>query len=154
MDARKPVLGLAVAAAVAACGSQSARTPSTSRLPLVTGSSVIVNVRECNHGANPYCAQEMVVEGGQYRSPKDLLFAERNYLRSQGWTSATPNTGVELAAESPGHKLRVTYATALQDLKGIDLSWIARPWSVTSALDRAVFDRVPTMSMLLEVGSQ
>jgi hypothetical protein len=154
MKARKPIVGLAAAVALAGCGSQSARTPSASRLPLVPGSSVIVTVRECNHGANPFCAVEMVVRGSSYRSPKALLFAERDYLQGRGWRPGTPYTGVELAAESPGHKWRVTYATALQDLKGIDLDWIARPGSITSALDRAVFDRVPTMSMLLEVGAQ
>ena len=153
MDARKPIAALVLAAVVAGCG-QSSRTPVQTRLPLVPGSSVIVSTRECNRGANAYCAIELVVRGAGFPSPKGLVFAERDYLRRLGWTPATPDTGVELAAESPGHKLRVTYATALQDLKGIDLGWIARPPSVTTALDRAVFDRVPTMSVLLEVGSQ
>ena len=153
MDARKPIVALATAAAVAGCG-HSSRTPSAAHLPLVPGSRVIVSMRECNHGANAYCSVEMVVQGSQYATPKRLLFAERDYLRGLGWTSATPATGVELAAESPGHKLRVTYATALQDLKGVDLGWIARPWQVTSALDRAVFDRVPTLSVLLQIGTQ
>jgi hypothetical protein len=153
MDARKPIVALATAAAVAGCG-HSSRTPIVTHLPLVRGTTVIVSMRECNRGANAYCSAEMVVQGSQYTTPKQLLFAERDYLRGLGWTSATPATGVELAAESPGHKLRVTYATALQDLKGIDLGWIARPWPVTSALDRAVFDHVPTMSVLLQIGTQ
>jgi hypothetical protein len=96
----------------------------------------------------------MVVRNSTYRSPRRLVFDERDYLYHHGWRAASPNTGVELAAESPGHKLRVTYATALQDLKGVDLGWIARPKSIEHALDRAVFDHVPTMSVRLEVGSQ
>lgn len=153
MDARKPIVALATVAALAGCG-QSSRTPDAAGLPLVPGSGVVVSTRECNHGANAYCSIEMVVQNTQYRSPKRLLFAQRDYLHHLGWTAATPYTGVELAAESPGHKLRVTYATALQDLKGIDLGWIARAGAVTMALDRALFARVPTMSVLLEVGSQ
>jgi len=153
MDARKALAIAAAAAAVAGCG-ETARTPSAARLPLVPGSSVIVRVRECNHGANPYCSVQLVVQNGGYRSPRRLLFDERDYLFHRGWRVASPDTGVELAAESPGHKLRVTYATALQDLKGVDLGWIARPPSIANALDRAIFDHVPTMSVLLEVGSQ
>jgi hypothetical protein len=152
MDARKPLLALAAAAALAGCG-HTTRRPTAARLPLVPGTSVVVKVRVCNRGANPYCSLEMVVQGSGYSGPRRLLFAERDYLHRLGWTTAGPDTGVELAAESPGHKWRVTYATALQDLKGIDLGWIARPRSVTDALDRAIFDRVPTMSVKLEVGS-
>ena len=153
MDARKALLALAAAGALAGCG-QGSRSPSPAHLPLVPGSSVIAKMRECNHGANPYCSLEMVVQNSSYRNPRRLLFDERDFLYHQGWRAASPYTGVELAAESPGHKWRVTYATALQDLKGIDLGWIARPPSITHALDKAVFDRVPTMSVLLEVGSQ
>lgn len=153
MDARKAILALALPAALAGCG-QSARTPRAAHLPLVPGSSVIVRARECNRGKNAFCAVEMVVQGHSYRTPKDLLFAERNYLRRRGWAPVSPDTGVELAEESPSGNLRVTYATALQDLKGVDLGWIARPPSITTALDRAVFDGVPTMSVILEIGSQ
>jgi hypothetical protein len=153
MTARRGLVALAALGALAGCGTGS-RTPGSARLPLVPGSAVVVKVRECNRGANSFCAVEMVVQGAHYASPKQLLFDERVYLQQRGWKPASPDTGVELADESPGDKLRVTYATALQDLKGIDLGWIARPPSITSALDRAVFDRVPTMSVLLEVGSQ
>jgi hypothetical protein len=153
MSARKALATAAIAAVVAGCGHTS-RTPAVAKLPLVPGSSVIVKARECNHGANPYCSVEMVVQNSTYRSPRRFLFDERDYLYHHGWRAASPDTGVELAAESPGHKLRVTYATALQDLKGVDLGWIARPASVKQALDRAVFDHVPTMSLILEVGSQ
>jgi hypothetical protein len=153
MHARKALAVTVLTAAVAGCG-QSSRSPVAEHLPLVPGSSVIVKVRECNRGANPYCSLEMVVQNPTYRSPRRLVFDERDYLYHHGWRAASPDTGVELAAESPGHKLRVTYATALQDLKGVDLGWIARPPSIEHALDRAVFDHVPTMSVLLEVGSQ
>jgi hypothetical protein len=153
MDARKALVIVAAAVALAGCGHTS-RSPSVEHLPLVPGASVIAKMRECNHGANAYCSLQMVVQAPGYRSPRRLLFDERDYLFHHGWRAASPDTGVELAAESPGHKLRVTYATALQDLKGIDLGWIARPPSIEHALDRAVFDHVPTMSVLLEVGSK
>jgi hypothetical protein len=153
MHARKALVILAAAGALAGCGHTS-RSPNPAHLPLVPGSSVVVKASECNHGASPYCSVEMVVQASGYRSPRRLLFAERDYLHRQGWIPAGPDTGVELAAESPGHKWRVTYATALQDLKSVDLGWIARAPSVAHALDRGIFDRVPTMSVLLEVGSQ
>jgi hypothetical protein len=155
MNVRKVLAALAAFAAagvLAGCG-HSTRSPSAAHLPLVPGSSVIVKVRECNHGANAYCSIEMVVQGQAFENPKQLLFKERDYLHHLGWTPAGPDTGVELAAESPGHKWRVTYATALQDLKSIDLGWIARAPAVAHALDQGIFDRVPTMSVLLEVGS-
>jgi hypothetical protein len=152
MDARKPLLALAAAAALAGCG-HSSRSPRPVALPLVPGSTVLVKARECNRGANAYCSIEMVVQNTNFRRPKRLLFAERDYLFHQGWRPVSPDTGVELAAESSGHRWRVTYATALQDLKGIDLGWIARPPSITHALDRAIFNRASTMSLKLEVGS-
>jgi hypothetical protein len=153
MDARKALVIIGAAGALAGCGHAS-RTPSAAHLPLLPGSSVIVKVRECNRGANPYCSLQMVVQNPTYPKPRRLLFDERDYLYHHGWRAASPDTGVELAAESPGNKWRVTYATALQDLKGVDLGWIARPPAVAHALDRAVFDRVATISVLLEVGSQ
>ena len=43
-----------------------------------------------------------------------------------GWTGANADTGQQRAADSPGHKLRLTYAPAAGDLQGIDLGWIKR----------------------------
>jgi hypothetical protein len=125
-----------------------------SQVPLVRAGTVIATVRDCNRGASAYCAMELVVQGRRYRSSRDLVLAERDRLRQAGWIGASPDTGLQLADESPSHKLRITYASAVDDLQGIDLDWIRRPWPITAALDRALFDGVPTMSVLLEAGAQ
>ena len=140
-------------ASVAGCGS-STRTPKLSALPLAGGATVVDRVQQCNRGSSAYCAIELVVLGPQYKSSHSLVLAERDRLRAQGWIGASPDTGNELADESPHHKLRVTYATAVDDLQGIDLGWIQRPWSIVSSLDSAIFKRAAAMSVLLEVGSQ
>ena len=157
MAARRAVVSLSVTAAMTAvlagCGS-SARTPRLSALPLVEGANVVNQVQQCNQGSSAYCAIELVVLDPQYKSSHSLVLAERDRLRAQGWIGASPDTGNELADESPHHKLRVTYATAIDDLQGIDLGWIQRPWSIVSSLDSAIFKRATAMSVLLEVGSQ
>ena len=144
---------VAAATALSACG-DGARTPSLGKLPLVPGASVVKTVRVCDAGANAFCAYDLVVVDGHYPSSRALVLAQRDRLRRDGWFGASPDTGVELADESPGHALRVTYATALEDLKGIDLGWIRRPQSIALTLDHALFGRVPTMSVLLETGSR
>lgn len=158
MAARRVVTGLVLTAAitvtVAGCGSGSAaRTPQLSSLPLAPGARVMTNVRQCNGGSNAYCAIELVVLGPRYRSSRALVLAERDQLRAAGWVGASPTTGDQLANESPNNKLRVTYATAFQDLKGADLGWITRSWPTISALDLTLFSRAAAMSVLLEVGS-
>lgn len=141
-----------MAATLAGCGG-STRSPQASSLPLVQGARVMTNVRQCNGGSNAYCSIELVVLGPKYESSRALVLAERDRLRAEGWTGASPTTGDQLADESPNNKLRVTYATAFQDLKGADIGWIKRSWPTVSALDQTVFDRVVAMSVLLEVGS-
>ena len=94
-----------------------------------------------------------MIQGAGYPNPKRLLFRERDYLRSHGWKPARPDTGVELADESPGDKLRVDVRDRAPGPEGRRPGLDARAPSVAIALDRAVFDRVPTMSVLLEVGS-
>jgi hypothetical protein len=144
---------VAAVAGVAACG-DGPHTPSLAGFPLVAGARVVTKVHVCNPGASAFCAYEFVVIDRRYSSSRALVLAQRNRLRRDGWIGASPDTGVELANESPGHKLRVTYATAFEDLKGIDLSWIRRPWAIQIALDRAVFDLTPAMSVRVETGSQ
>ena len=158
MVARPVVTALALAAAitvaVAGCGGGSgARSPQLSSLPLAAGVRVMTNVRQCNNGSNAYCAIELVVLGPGYGSSRALVLAERDRLRSQGWIGASPTTGDQLANESPNNKLRVTYSTAFEDLKGVDLGWITRSWPTISALDGTLFNRAVAMSVLLEVGS-
>ncbi len=127
--------------------------PEVSRLPLVDGASVVTRAQECDHGANAYCAIQLVVADPRYPSSLELLKSERKHLREAGWSLANGYTGNENAADSPGHKLRVTYSTAEGDLQGIELGWIQRPRDITLALSGAMFARRATLSMLLEPGS-
>jgi hypothetical protein len=127
--------------------------PDLTQLPLVPGTQIVARARQCDKGAAAYCAVEIVVVGRSYRTSQDLLGVERERLVSLGWTREGADTGNEHAADSPGHKLRVTYATALGDLTGIDLGWIKRPRPITLALSRTVFQRTAALSMMLELST-
>ncbi len=156
MAARRVVTGLALTAAMATvvsgCGG-STHAPLLSSLPLAPGAQVMTNVRQCNGGSNAYCSLELVVLGPKYPSSRALVLAERDRLRAEGWIGGSPMTGDQLANESPHNKLRVTYTTAFEDLKGADIGWITRSWTTISALDQTVFKRAVAMSLLLEIGS-
>lgn len=142
-----------MAVALAGCGSGGSKVPDLSQLPLVDGASVVTRAQECDHGANAYCAIDLVVADPRYRSSLDFLKSERSHLHAVGWSLASGYTGNENAADSPGHKLRVTYSTAEGDLQGIELGWIQRPRNITLALSKAMFARRAALSMLLELGS-
>jgi hypothetical protein len=143
-----------VAGLLVGCGQGSSQhTPPLARLPLVKGSRISVQVLRCDAGANAFCAWELVVAGPRYRSSEALLRSEHGLLIRRGWSGAGADVVDEHAADSPGHKLRVTYATDYGDLKAIDLDWTKRARKITVALSRAIFDHVPTMSMLLEQGA-
>jgi hypothetical protein len=152
-------VGLALAPAVlaatlAGCGASTpTRPPNGAQLPLVPGASVAVEVRQCDRGANAFCAVEAVVTAPRYKDSVALVRKERQHLLDRGWAADLGDTGEEHAAESPGHKLRVTYATAFGELKGIDLGWIKRPRRISVALARAMFDGHAAMAMMLEAGS-
>jgi hypothetical protein len=138
---------------LAGCGSSAPRVPDVSRLPLVDGTSIVARARQCDRGASAYCAIELVVVDPRFANSEELRKAERDRLVASGWSRASGDTGNEHAADSPGHRLRVTYATAQADLQGIDLGWIQRSRSVTLALSRALFARTAALSMMLELGS-
>jgi len=142
-----------VALGLAGCGSGSPRVPDVGGLPLVGGTSVVAQARQCDAGANAYCAVELVVVDPRLRSSDDLRKAERDRLVASGWSRTNGDTGNEFAADSPGHRLRVTYATPQGDLQGIDLGWIQRSRAITLALSRALFARSAALSMMLERGS-
>jgi hypothetical protein len=74
-------------------------------------------------------------------------------LRKHGWSLANGETALQTAANSPGHKLRLTYSTADGDLRQIVLGQINRPWPITYGLSNTMFDRTAAMSMRLEVGA-
>jgi hypothetical protein len=143
----------AVVAGLAGCGQQaSTSSPTLSQLPLADGARVLTQVRECDKGTNAFCAIELVVDGPSFHSSQDLVKAQRRRLKASGWTGVAPDDGRQRAAESPGQKLRITYATAAADLLGIDLEWIKRPLPITLSLAQTMFDRAPAMSVLLEAG--
>jgi hypothetical protein len=139
---------------LAGCGQSGAsHTPDLARLPLVRGARIVSQVRRCDPGANAFCGWELVVVNPRYRSSDALLRGEHRRLLKLGWTGANADTGEEHAADSPGRKLRLTYATAYGDLKGIDLGWIRRSRTVTLSLSRAMFEHASALSMLLEQGA-
>lgn len=154
MASRRLILALpALVAALAACGtSASSRSPYAAELPLVPGARIVEQTKQCDRGANAYCAVELVVVDRRFDSSGALLFGERHRLHYQGWGLEQGDTGPQHAAVSPTHKVRVVYATAEGDLEGIDLGWIQRPRAITVALDRELFAGTPAMSVTLETG--
>jgi hypothetical protein len=151
---KSPFLVLLAVVLLAACGRGSHRTPSLAGLPLVGGAHVVTRVRACDPGANAYCAEDLVVASTAFASSQQFLQSERDELHKLGWTGAYAPNGDEHAADSPGGKLHLVYATAQGDLTGIDFRWIQRPVAVAHALSRALFKPyVPTLSMQVESGS-
>jgi hypothetical protein len=148
-----PAAGLA-ALTLGACGqSQAQRTPDVNKLPLVPGAKVALRVQECDTGANAFCAWELLVVAEHYRSSDELVKAEHALLLKSGWSGADADTGDQHAADSPGHKLRITYATPSGDLRDIVLGSVKRSRKLTLALSHVMFVRSAAMSMLLEVGA-
>jgi hypothetical protein len=144
----------ALGAGVAGCGSSGARhRPGRQQLPLVHGANVVAKEHSCDRGKDAYCAIELVVVDRRYKTSTDLVEDEHAQLLSHGWTGGQGDFSQQKAADSPGHKLRVTYATASGDLRGVDLGTIQRPRGITLALSRVMFDQAPAMSIMLEVGA-
>ena len=148
------VAPIATALTLCACGHAGAgRPPALSNVPLVDGARIVSSAQQCDRGSNPYCALELVVVDPGFRSSGDLLISEHLRLRAAGWTSTGGDTGQELAANSPAAPLRLTYSTALGDLRGADLGWIQRSRKTVLALSRILFDRAPAISLMLESSS-
>jgi hypothetical protein len=139
--------------ALAGCGSGGASGAlSLSQLPLVPGASVVTQTRQCDNGAHAFCAIQAVIVDPHAHSSGGFMQSEHERLHHLGWTTSAGDDGDEVAADSPGHKLRVTYATALDDMIGLDEKWIQRPWPIWASLSQTMFSRTPAMSVLLEVG--
>jgi hypothetical protein len=146
---------LAVLAALAGCGAIPAarRSPTADQVPLVPGSQVVAQTRRCDQGSNAFCAIDLVVVNRNYQSSDILARDQSHELRKRGWSLAGGDTSLQSAANSPGHKLRLTFSTASGDLREIDLGVINRPWPITYALSSSMFDRAAAMSMRLEIGA-
>jgi hypothetical protein len=149
------LVSLALVVLLGGCGaSQKQRTPTASDVPLVPGAKIAVQARACDKaGSHAYCAIDLVVVNRHYTSSDVLAKDESDVLRQHGWSPSDGDTGLQSAANSPGHKFRLTYATATGDLRSIDLGYIGRPWPITYALANTMFDRTAAMSMMLEVGA-
>jgi len=141
------------AGALAGCGASGQRVPAVSGLPIPIGSRVAVRRTTCDRGQSAFCSVELVVVDPRYRSSHDLLRAERELLRRRHWAKADAPEGLELSADSPGDHLRVIYATAGDDIQGIDRGWITRVRPVTLALARAMFANSSALSMQLVLGT-
>jgi hypothetical protein len=146
------VIGLT--ALLTGCGSAGSHpAPHASQLPLVPGAKIVEQDTQCDRGANAFCALQLVIVNPRYKTSQDFVNAEHDYVHSHGWDGVSAETGDERAAESPGHKLRVTYATALGDLQGVELGWIHRSHKISKALSRTLFDHASAMSVELDTGS-
>ena len=154
---RSPRVGaLALAGALVlltGCGAGSQRTPDLSALPLVPGASFRVKQRVCDSGSNSYCAWELVVAGAGYRDSNALFEAEHRLLLSRHWSGADGDIRSQHAADSPGHRLRVTYANPVDELTGTGIFGVRRTQAIQLALTNAVFGHTSEISMLLEVGA-
>ena len=95
----------------------------------------------------------LVVTDPHYVSSDLLALDESQLLKKHGWSLADGDTAYQSGANSPGHKLRLTFASATGDLRQIVLGQINRPWPITYALSNTMFDRKAAMSMRLEVGA-
>jgi hypothetical protein len=122
-------------------------------IPLPAGTRVVTRVRSCDRGIDPYCALQVVVVGDRYPSSTALRSAYGQQLAKLGWTTAKGPDGNETAADSPGHELRLTYATAYEDLLGVDSKWIQRTSAISHSLSAAMFERAPALSIMLLRGS-
>jgi hypothetical protein len=148
------ICALLLVVVLGGCGANAPeRTPAASDVPLVPGARIATQVRTCDPGASAFCSIQLVVIDPHYKSSDVLALDESHQLRSQGWSLADGDTGEETAANSPGHKLRLTFSTAVGDLRDIDLGAIMRSRPIALALSNSIFDRTPAMSMMLEAGA-
>jgi hypothetical protein len=146
-------LAPALVAGLAGCGETTAPgSMSLAQVPLVNGARIVTQARQCDRGANAFCAIEAVVTAPRFSSSGALAASERRHLRKLGWAGAAGDDGDERAALSPDHKLRVTYSNATGDLIGIELGWIKRPWAIEWTLHQALINQTPVISIMLEAG--
>ncbi|MEO6857832.1 MAG: hypothetical protein ABI323_04505 [Solirubrobacteraceae bacterium] len=144
---------VALVLSLAGCGqSAQSRTPSVAAVPLPARARVLAQVTRCNPGANQYCAVQLVVVG-RYGSSDALLRSERKYLKSLGWGLVNAQTADEHAAESPGHKFHLVFATAALDLKDVDLGWVRRSRTIARVLSQTMINRQSALSLMLESGA-
>ena len=89
----------------------------------------------------------------RFKTSADLLTSEHAELRKLGWSGAQGDFGGQHAADSPGHKLHVTYALPYTDLGAYDFDYIKRSPAIARALSHVYLQHTAAMSVLLEIGS-
>jgi hypothetical protein len=147
-------VAVVAAAGVAGCGvGAGSRAVGVTQVPLPGGAQIVTRVRSCDRGANPYCSEQLVVVGPSFGTSMALEMSEKQLLAKRGWTTTKGADGNQKAADSPGHELRLYYATAYDDLLGIDSNWIQRAPPISHGLSTAMFDRAPAISVMLVRGS-
>ena len=155
-NARQALVALSAAAAVlwvSGCGQGGTPTAtSLQRVPLAPDSTIVWRARRCDRGSHAYCSLQFVLVGRGYRSSAALRNAQRATLRHAGWTEARGDTDAERSATSPGGRLRMTVATAFNDLVSAEQGTIDRAPGVMRALSRQLFARTPTLSATVESG--
>jgi hypothetical protein len=129
------------------------RTIGLRNIPMLPGTRVLNTVRSCDRGVNPYCTLQVVIAGDRYPTSQALRQTYGAKLLKLGWTTTKGPDGNETAADSPGHELRLTFATAYEDLLGVDSNWIQRTAAISHSLSSAMFDRAPALSIMLFRGS-
>ena len=122
-------------------------------IPMIAGTRVMTRARSCDRGVHSYCALQVVLVGDRHQTSQALRVAYRAHLHKLGWTTTMGPDGNETAADSPGHELRLTFATAFEDLLGVDSNWIQRTAEVTHSLSSTMFDRAPALSIMVLRGS-
>jgi hypothetical protein len=150
------VLAVVVAVAVVIVATGRGGTPRAiglQNIPVVPGTRVMATVRSCDRGADPYCSLQVVLVGTRRQSSAALRATYGQRLLKLGWTTTRGPDGNETGADSPGHELRLTFATAYEDLLGIDSNWIQRTAAISHALSSTMFDRAPALSVMLLRGS-
>ncbi len=121
--------------------------------PLVHGARIVAQARSCDRGAHAYCSLQLVAVGSGFRDSTEMLAAEEGRLKALGWTSTVGDTLKERSADSPGHRLRLSLAIAPDDLLSWDQGQVRRRPPIAHALARAMFDRAPALSLMLQTGS-
>lgn len=145
---------VAVAVVIVATGQGGTpRAIGLKNIPMPAGTRIVTQVRSCDRGVHPYCALQLVVVGDRYASSVALRATYEQQLLKLGWTTTKGPDGNETAADSPGHELRLTFATAYEDLLGVDSNWIARTSAISHSLSSTMFDRAPALSIMLVSGS-
>jgi hypothetical protein len=141
-------------AGLAGCGGQgdSPGAASLAEIPLAPGAKVVYQQRRCDPGVSSYCSVQFVLAGPRYPSSAALRDAQLAALKRAGWGTAHGGTDAERAADSPHGKLRMTFATAFNDLLSLDQGTIERGPGVGVALSRQLFSQTPALSAMLQSG--